>query len=427
VGRTQRVVFLLCLLVSMLDGFDTQSVAFIAPALVNEWHIAPASLGAVFSATLLGSIVGFGLAGRLADRSGRRWIMTACVLLFGLATLTCARVESLNQLLFVRVVAGVGLGGALATMMVLAAEFAPRRLRSTAIVVVMWGYPLGAVIGGLISTQLIAQFGWRSVLVAGGIAPLLLVPVLMIWLPESIRLLANRPDGQAAARRIMRRICPLEDWGPEVRFVASIESKASAGFRALFAAGYAASSILFGLTLFMSLLLSYLLVNWIPQLLHQRGMSVTDAVYGTVTLNLAGIVGSFVLTRRIDTNSRPLGMLVAVYCVSAASVAAIGMVGATFWPTMAAIFTAGFFLIGVQMTTSAVAAGCYPTALRGTAVGWIQGVGRVGSLFGPITAGTLLSLGMTPARLFMVAALAALGAAAALAVLARLLPRTELP
>jgi MFS transporter, AAHS family, 4-hydroxybenzoate transporter len=342
-----------------------------------------------------------------------------------LATLACAGADSLNQLLLIRVVAGVGLGGALATMMVLAAEFAPRRLRSTAIVVAMWGYPLGAVIGGLVSAQLIAHFGWRSVLVAGGIAPLLLVPVLMIWLPESIRLLANRPDGQAAARRIMRRIFPQNDWGPEVRVVASKESKTTAGFRALFATGYAASSILFGMTMFMSLLLSYLLLNWIPQLLHQRGMSVTDAVYGTVMLNLAGIIGSFLLTRRIDANSRPLGMLIAVYCASAIAVATIGIVGTSFWPTMAAIFAAGFFLIGVQMTTSAVAAGCYPTAVRGTAIGWIQGVGRVGSLLGPITAGTLLSLGMAPARLFMVTSLAALGAAAALALLARLMPRAN--
>jgi AAHS family 4-hydroxybenzoate transporter-like MFS transporter len=419
VGITQRVVFLLCFLVSMLDGFDTQSLAFIAPSLVHEWGIAPASLGAVFSATLLGSMFGFGLAGRLADRFGRRRMMTGCVLLFGLATLACATAATLNQLLLLRVIAGLGLGGALPNMMVLAAEYAPRRMRATAIVLGMWGYPLGAVVGGLFSATLIAHFGWRSVLVAGGIAPLLLVPMLLVYLPESLRFLAGRATGQDAARRILRRLRPQEDWGADLQLVVTEAAQTVVGFRALFVPGYAASSVLFAASMFMSLLLSYLLVNWIPQLLHQQGMSVTDSVYGTVVLNLAGIVGSYFMTRRVDANARPLGMLVALYCAAAAGVAAIGMVGTAFWLTMAAIFVAGFLLIGVQMTTSAVAAGCFPTTLRATAVGWIQGVGRVGSLFGPLTAGALLSLGMKPARLLIIASLAALMAAAALALLMR--------
>jgi AAHS family 4-hydroxybenzoate transporter-like MFS transporter len=419
VGNTQRVVFLLCFLVSMLDGFDTQSLAFVAPSLVREWAIAPASLGAVFSATLLGSMFGFGFAGRLADRFGRRRMMIGCVLLFGLATLACALAATLNQLLLLRVIAGLGLGGALPNMMVLAAEYAPRRMRATAIVLGMWGYPLGAVVGGLFSATLIAHFGWRSVLVAGGVAPLVLVPVLLVWLPESLRFLAGRPSGQNAARRILQRLWPQEPWDAGVRVVATEATRTAAGFRVLFAREYAASSLLFAASMFMSLLLSYLLVNWIPQLLHQQGMSATDAVYGTVVLNLAGIFGSYVMTRRVDANARPLRMLVVLYCAAAVGVAAIGMVGTGFWPTMAAIFVAGFLLIGVQMTSSAVAAGSFPTLLRATAVGWIQGVGRVGSLIGPLAAGILLSFGMQPARLLMIASLAAVLAAAALALLMR--------
>jgi AAHS family 4-hydroxybenzoate transporter-like MFS transporter len=302
--------------------------------------------------------------------------------------------------------------------MAIAAEYAPRRMRSTVVAIVLWGFPLGAVVGGLLSTVIITHVGWRSVLIFGGSMPLLLVPVLILRLPESIRYLAMRPMGQNAVRRVIHKLGLLEEAGPDARFVVP-EQAAAGGYRMLFARAYFANSVLFALAMFMSLLLTYLLVNWIPLLLHKMGLSIQGSLLGTVTFNIAGILGSFVFTRVVDTRARPVRLMMWIYLASAVAVAAIGGVGVRFWPVMGSISVAGFLLIGIQLTMAAYVTSCYPTPLRATAVGWVQAMGRLGSLLGPLAAGALLSLGMGPSKLFVTSSIAAVMAAMALAFLAR--------
>jgi AAHS family 4-hydroxybenzoate transporter-like MFS transporter len=417
--RFQREVFLLCILIEMFDGFDTQSIAFIAPSLATEWKIAPAAFGPIFSATLLGTMIGVAAVGRLADRYGRRWLTVAMVALFGLVTLVSASAGSMTSLLIYRLVAGFGLGGALPSLMSIAAEYAPRRMRSTVVAIVLWGFPLGAVVGGLLSTVIITHAGWRWVLIFGGSMPLLLVPVLILRLPESIRFLAMRPTGQAAVRRVIHKLGMLEDAGPDARFVVPEQAAAAGGYRLLFARAYLANSVLFAVAMFMSLLLTYLLVNWIPLLLHKMGLSIQGSLLGTVMFNIAGILGSFVFTRVVDTGARPVRLMMWIYLTSALAVAAIGGVGVRFWPVMGSISVAGFLLIGIQLTMAAYVTSCYPTQLRATAVGWVQAMGRLGSLLGPLAAGALLSLGMGPSKLFVTSSIAAVLAALALAFLVR--------
>jgi AAHS family 4-hydroxybenzoate transporter-like MFS transporter len=281
-----------------------------------------------------------------------------------------------------------------------------------------WGFPLGAVLGGLLSTMLIARFGWRSVLVVSGAAPVLLVPWLMARLPESIPFLALSATGQELARRELRRIDPSGRFDSTVYVAVPQTSSRAGGFRLLFAHPFTASSILFAVASFMSLLLTYFLMNWIPLVLHQAGLPVGDAVLGTVVFSLAAIVGSYVLSTRVDRGARPLVLMVWVYCASSVAVAAIGWVGAHFWPSMTIIFIAGFLLTGIQLTLMAFITSSYPPVLRATALGWVQAVGRFGSLLGPLAAGGLLSFGMPPSQLFATLAIAALLAAAALATLA---------
>jgi MFS transporter, AAHS family, 4-hydroxybenzoate transporter len=418
VSRRQREIFLLCSLVTLLDGFNTQSIAFVAPSLVAAWKLSPAQFGPLLSATLLGSVIGVLGVGELADRFGRRWITIAMVALFGTVTLASAAAESITSLMAYRVVAGLGLGGALVACSALTAEYAPRRRRSTLVAVTAWGFPLGAVLGGLLSTMLIAHFGWRSVLLVSGAAPILLVPWLIARLPESIPFLALSVTGQELARRELRRIDPRGQFDSAVCLSVPQSSSRARGVRLLFTHPFTAGSILFPVASFMSLLLTYFLVNWIPLVLHQAGLSIQDAVLGTVVFNLAAIIGSYVLSTHVDRGARPIVLMVWAYCASALAVAAIGWVGAHFWPSMIIIFIAGFLLAGIQMTLMAFVTSSYPPMLRATAVGWVQAVGRVGSLLGPLTAGGLLSLGMLPSQLFATLAIAALLAAAALATLA---------
>jgi MFS transporter, AAHS family, 4-hydroxybenzoate transporter len=420
VGLLQREVILLCFLISMLDGFDTQAIAFAAPALAARWHVPLSAFGPIFSASLLGSMFGVAIGGRLADRYGRRWLTIGTVALFAVATLACADADSVHSLIAYRFVAGLGLGGVIPNFMSLAAEFAPQRLRATVVAWTLWGFPLGAVAGGALSVALTARYGAAAVFILGGLTPLLLTPLLIARLPESIRWLLMSNGRQEQARRLLLRIAPTLRMEQNTVLVLHEPARPANALRAIFTGELAPRTFLFAGAMLMSLLLSYLLVTWIPLLLRQSGLNQGAAIAGTVVFNLAGIVGSVFFTRGVDQGSRPLRLMVWIFCMSAAAVASIGLVGTRLWAVMGSIFVAGFLLLGIQMTLSAFIVGNYPTALRATAIGWIQAAGRLGSLLGPLFAGLLLSLGTPLPWIFAICGLPALFAAGALAMLTRL-------
>jgi AAHS family 4-hydroxybenzoate transporter-like MFS transporter len=429
IGRYQIRIFLLCLSVSMFDGFDTQSIAFVAPSINQAWHLLPSQFGAIFSATLFGTALGAVVFGRLADRYGRRTLMTVAVALFGCMTLACARAEGFQSLLGFRVLAGIGLGGAIPNFIAFASEYAPKRVRARVVVAILWGFPMGAILGGLISTRLIPRFGWQSVFYLGGILPLCAAPLLFFLLPESIRFLTQRHGSQAAIARILERIDPSYRNGPTDRHY-SLEAQTPSGrVSAVFARGLAAGTILLGTALCMSLLLAYLLVNWIPLLLRQMGLPLADALYGTIMLNLSGIAGSYVLSRRMDRSHYALRIMVGGYAVAALAVASIGFFGPSRGWIMASTACVGFFLVGTQLTLTAYIANYYPTDVRATGIGVTQGIGRCGSLVGPLLGGFLLSLGVLAQHLFQWGAIPAILAMSSLLILhiiekARSVPHT---
>src|SRR5579864_2115889 len=190
VGGFQIKLILACATVLFLDGFDTTAIGYVAPALAKEWHIGKSALGPVFSAGLFGLMIGALLFGPMADRVGRKKIIIFSTVAFGLGTLATAFVHDVDGLLAVRFLTGLGLGGAMPNTVAMTSEFNPRRRRATMVMIMFCGFSVGAALGGLLAAALIPQFGWRSVFVVGGIAPLLLVPVLALRLPESVRFLA---------------------------------------------------------------------------------------------------------------------------------------------------------------------------------------------------------------------------------------------
>src|SRR2546430_12394810 len=198
VGGFQIRLLLTCAAVLFLDGFDTQAIGYVAPALAKEWGLTKGALGPVFSAGLFGLMIGALLFGPLADRVGRKKIIILSTLAFGLGALVTAFVQDVNTLLAIRFLTGLGLGGAMPNAVAMTSEFNPRRRRATMVMIMFCGFSLGAALGGLLAAALIPQFGWRSVFFVGGLAPLLLVPILLLRLPESVRFLAL--TGQANAR-----------------------------------------------------------------------------------------------------------------------------------------------------------------------------------------------------------------------------------
>lgn len=407
-GRLQIAAVTLCILVSLIDGFDTQALAFVAPSILREWGLSPLLLGLGFSGTLLGAAVGSSVCGYLADKFGRRWLIILPTLLFALFTLACSVANSFNELLLFRFLAGVGLGGVIPNMIALASEYAPTRSRATITVITLWGFPMGAVVGGLAAAPLIEAFGWRSIFVVGGLAPLALAFALIALLPESLRFLALQDRHRQKAVALLRKISPTL---PSDFRLAPEPQQAKSGFLGIFQLQYLPATLLLSSAIFFSLFLSYILVSWVPSILTAAGMTLRQGIWGAVALNFGGVVGSFVLSRVLDKTRRGALVLGAGYAC-----AAIGMTllsAATHSPALALAMlgACGFFHIGSQLTVAAFGAAEYPVAMRGAGVGFQQFIGRIGSLLGPTSAGMLLSAGGGPTALFDLAFAPALAAA----------------
>jgi AAHS family 4-hydroxybenzoate transporter-like MFS transporter len=277
---------------------------------------------------------------------------------------------------------------------------------------------VGAALGGLLAAALIPQFGWRSVFIVGGIAPLLLVPILMLKLPESVRFLALSGRANARVAELLGLITPKAEFAPATQFVVHEPKLPGVPVLHLFREERTLVTLLLWVVFFMSLLDIYFLSNWLPTVLNDLGATVSEAALIGSLLQVGGVVGTFALGSIIDRFS--FRALALVYFIAVFAVGAIGQLGHSAFLVSVAIFAAGFCVVGGQIAANALAAGYYPTSVRATGVGWALGIGRVGSIVGPLVGGVLLTLKWSTAAIFMAAALAALCAALAAFVLSRL-------
>lgn len=418
VGGFQIRLLLTCASVLFLDGFDTTAIGYVAPSLAKEWGLTKAALGPVFSAGLFGLMIGALTLGPLADRIGRKKIIIFSTLAFGIGTLATAFIQDVNTLLAIRFLTGLGLGGAMPNTIAMTSEFNPQRRRATMVMIMFCGFSLGAALGGLLAAALIPQFGWRSVFVVGGIAPLLLVPILVLRLPESVRFLALTGVANARVGELLALINPKAEFAQETRFVVHEPGLTGMPVLHLFRDGRTLVTLLLWVVFFMSLLDLYFLANWLPTVLNDLGASIsTAAVIGSM-LQVGGVVGAFALGSVIDRFS--FRALALVYFIAVFAIGAIGQLGHSIVFVTTAIFVAGFCMVGGQIAANALAAGFYPTSVRATGVGWALGIGRVGSIIGPLVGGALMTAKWSTGSVFMAAATAALCAALAAFSLSRL-------
>src|SRR5712692_6954491 len=388
VGGFQIRLLLTCAAVLFLDGFDTQAIGYVAPALAKEWSLSKGALGPVFSAGLFGLMIGALVFGPLADRVGRKKIIVFSTLAFGIGALVTSFVQDVNTLLAIRFLTGLGLGGAMPNAIAMTSEFNPRRRRATMVMIMFCGFSVGAALGGLLAAALIPQFGWRSVFVVGGAAPLLLVPFLALRLPESVRFLALTGRANAGVAQLLGLINPKAAFAPATQFVIDEPGLAGIPVLHLFRDGRTLVTLLLWVVFFMSLLDLYFLSNWLPTVLNDLGASMSSAAAIGSMLQVGGVVGTFALGSIIDRFS--FRALALVYFIAVFAVGAIGQLGHSVIFVSMAIFAAGFCIVGGQIAANALAAGFYPTAVRATGVGWALGIGRVGSIIGPLVGGALL-------------------------------------
>lgn len=413
VSRYQIRILLMCAAILFVDGFDTQAIGYVAPEILRLWHLPRAALGPVFSASLFGLMIGALLFGPLADRVGRKRIIIASVAAFGLGTLATVLVTNPTELMVIRFLTGLGLGGAMPNAVSLTAEFSPHRRRATMVMTMFCGFSVGAAVGGLIAAALIPHFGWQSVFLIGGIVPLLLLPFLIWRLPESVRFQAISGRANAAVAARLKQMFPALSFASGATFTAHEPRLTGIPVAHLFRDARTPTTILLWVVFFMSLLDLYFLSNWLPTVLNGLGASVSlSAILGSL-LQIGGVAGTLILGRFVDRFS--FRALALTYGLAMLAVAAIGQSSHSIALLTVAIFVAGFCIVGGQIAANALAATFYPTSLRSTGVGWALGIGRIGSIVGPLVGGVLIANHWKPDSLFLAAALpAAIAAMAAL-------------
>ena len=384
-GSYQFRVIALCAVIALLDGFDTQAIGFVAPVISSDWRVALADFGLVFAIGLAGGLLGALMFGAVADRKGRRLTLLATVVIFAMGSLLTATSSTLFELGIWRFVTGLGLGGAMPSIIALASEFSPKRKRATLVVAMFCGFPLGALFGALISAPLIERFSWPSVFLAGGVLPLLLLPLLYWQLPESVDWLiarGRRPQADAIVAKMGKEALPAH--------VDILDDTAHKGrLTDLFAGGRAGGSLLLAVIFFLSLLLVFLLVSWIPAVAVEAGHSVRAGVLAAGLLNLTGIIGGLVIAAASDR----LGSFRVVGTAYVLGAAGIGAVAVATEPGSAVfLFCAlsGLFCIGAQLCAVSIASQFYPAELRGTGVGFAMGMGRLGAIAGPLIGAALI-------------------------------------
>jgi AAHS family 4-hydroxybenzoate transporter-like MFS transporter len=394
-SRYQWLIFGLCFAVVLLDGFDTAAIGYLAPSLMAEWGIQKPQLGPVLSAALAGLTCGSLTAGPLADRYGRKRPIVAAVLVFGLASVGAAHAASLAQLTAWRFVTGIGLGAAMPNAVTLMSEYCPTARRATLTNAMFCGFPLGAAVGGAIAAWMLPRWGWHSVLLAGGILPLVLAAALLSWLPESLRFMVAGNWPASRIRKVLDRIgeAALDRIGPAAPRPgtdADTDTDAGAGLALALSPRYRLGTVMLWLTYFMGLVIFYSLVNWMPVLFKEAGLAPREATLVAALFPLGGVgaVAFGWLMDRYDGDR----IIAAGFALTALAVFAVGRVADHLGLLVLAVLAAGTLMNTAQSSLPALAAGFYPTACRATGVAWMLGIGRLGGIAGSFIVAQMTAL-----------------------------------
>jgi len=422
-GAYQQLLVFLTALTIIFDGIDNQLLGIAIPSIMRDWGVARSAFAPIVSLGFLGMMIGGAIAGAAGDRFGRRGALLGSMVLFGAATLAVGVVATPGQLGVLRLVAGIGLGGAMPNAASLAAEYVPLRQRPLSVTLTIVCVPLGGTLAGLIGLRLLPVLGWRTLFVVGGVVPI--VAALLLWrvMPESPRFLARHPQRWDELRRLLRRMG--HDADPTARFSAPTDAAATgARFTKLFDAEYRRDTIALWAALFSCLLAVYLGFSWLPSILTSAGLGPSVANTGITVFNLGGVVGAIsggILIKRFG--SRPTMLAMAAGAVAGAAVlSGLPMDAGSVGSVIAMLAITGGLINAVQTTMYALAANVYPTEIRATGVGTGVAFGRFGAIISGYAGPWALEY-RGSASFFAMMAAAMVSAFVALAAISRHVPR----
>jgi MFS transporter, AAHS family, 3-hydroxyphenylpropionic acid transporter len=363
-GRRITLTLSLCFLAVMCEGFDIQGMGLAAPRMGPALGIGRDQLGPLFSASIVGLLIGAVVFGRIADWYGRKRVLVGCLAIFGVFSVVTALVGRYDALLAVRLLTGLGLGGALPNLLALCAEAVSPERRTKLVTRITCGMPFGGAAAGLVA----ASLDWRALFDVGGITPLILAPAIWLALPESHDFLASRA---APMTTVGRR---------DFLWI-------------LFGGGRASATLLLWTASFASLLSLYVLLNWLPTLLGDKGLAKPAASLVALLFNLGAGVGILILADLLE-RARRRWIIGLWYAGLVGSLVGLALVGPGFAGAGLAGFAAGFFVSSVPLPLYGLAPGYYDVLIRGTGVGASVAVGRLGAIFGPLLAAALLAQGI---------------------------------
>lgn len=403
------MVMSLCALLLIFDGYDLFIYGVVLPVLMKEWGLTPLQAGALGSYALFGMMFGALAFGTLADRIGRKKGIAICFVLFSGATVLNGFASGPTEFGILRFVAGLGCGGLMPNAVALMNEYAPKKLRSTLVAIMFSGYAVGGMLSAGIGIYMLPAFGWQAMFFAAAV-PLLLLPVIMLFLPESVGFLV-RQGRTEQARALLKRVDPSRTLqADDVLEMADVKGKGVAVLE-LFREGRTVRTLSIWVAFFCCLLMVYALSSWLPKLMANAGYSLGSSLSFLVALNCGSVFGAIFGGWLGDRMNLPR-VLVAFFVIAAVSISLLG-----FKTPMPVLYTliavAGATTIGTQILLYACAAQFYGLSIRSTGLGWASGIGRNGAIVGPLLGGALLGINLPLQLNFM--AFAIPGAIAALA------------
>lgn len=398
-----------CGLLLIFDGYDLFIYGVVLPVIMKEWGLTPLQAGALGSYALFGMMFGALVFGSLADRIGRKKGIAICFALFSIATILNGFAISPTEFGIYRFVAGLGCGGLMPNVVALMNEYAPKRLRSTLVAIMFSGYSLGGMLSAGVGIFMLPRFGWESMFFAAAL-PLLLLPVILYYLPESIGFLVRKGRTQEAYD-LLKRLDPGCDLKHGDPFEAADHKGKGGSVIDLFRDGLAVRTLALWLAFFCCLLMVYALSSWLPKLMANAGYSLGSSLSFLLALNFGGMAGA-ILGGWLGDRYNLVKVKVAFFLTAALSISLLG-VNSPMPVLYFLIFIAGATTIGTQILLYAGAAQLYCLSVRSTGLGWASGIGRNGAIVGPLLGGALMGINL-PLQLNFIA-FAAPGAIAALA------------